>query len=91
MNVRVNVPVNTLYFTLFVNLEDRLHLLLEALLDPKIQQIAWEKHGFRTGNFDASQDAAALSVNGVTEAVTRVTQVPDYDVMKRIIDTLGGI
>ena len=65
--------------------------LLEALLDPKIQQIAWEKHGFRTGNFDASQDAAALSVNGVTEAVTRVTQVPDYDVMKRIIDTLGGI
>ena len=32
--------------------------LLEALLDPKIQQIAWEKHGFRTGNFDASQDAA---------------------------------
>ena len=60
----------------------------EALLDEEIQQIAWEKHGFRTSSYGGGIKEDSMKVNGVADTVTKVMMVPDYPIMKRIIDAL---
>lgn len=72
----------------FLALDENGQTLLEGLLDEDIQRIAWEKHGFRTGNYTAVSETGALKAEGVADTVTQVTQVPSYDVMKVMIDGL---
>lgn len=60
----------------------------EALLDEDVQRLAWEKHGFRTSGYETISEGGAGQVEGVADAVTRVTDVPDYPAMKRIIEGL---
>ena len=60
--------------------------LLEGLQNEKIQELAWKKHGFRTGSAGIAQGEAKAS--GIADSVTQVAQVPSYEVMRRIIDGL---
>ncbi len=61
---------------------------IDALLDERIQTLAWEKHGFRTGLYDAASDLSHFQVDGVAEEVTQVAPMPDADTMNRIIEAL---
>ena len=82
-------PTPTVWSThVMIALDDNGKLLLDAFLDEDIQRLAWEKHGFRTGSYDAASATAAMPVDGVADTITQVTQIPDYDVMKQIIQTL---
>ncbi|WP_072524530.1 substrate-binding domain-containing protein [Clostridium sp. Marseille-P3244] len=72
----------------FIALDEDGQLLLDALLDEEVQKLAWEKHGFRTGNYTAVSENEQLKAEGVAETVSQVTQVPSYDVMKVIIEEL---
>ena len=36
----------------------------QAFLDEEIQRLAWERHGFRTGWYDAPTDVAQFGVSG---------------------------
>ncbi len=62
--------------------------LLEAMRDPEIQRLAWEKHGFRSGLIGVENDPAVLDVVGVPATVDAIIPVPRPEVMQRIIDAL---
>lgn len=55
-----------------------------ALCDEKIQQLAWEDHGFRTSGYDISSDGVKIS--GIAPELNAVMNMPDYKVMKLIMD-----
>ncbi len=61
----------------------------QALLDEDIQRIAWEKHGFRTGVYDAPTDIGQFGVDGVAQEVTQVVSMPSAAVMDQIIQALS--
>ena len=82
-------PAPTVWSThVFIALDDNGQLLLNALLDEDVQKLAWEKHGFRTGNYTTVSESEDLTAVGVADDITQVTQVPSYDVMKVIIEQL---
>lgn len=63
--------------------------VIDALLDGDVQRLAWEKHGFRTGLYDAPGDIAAFGVPGVAQEITLVAPMPDAATMDRIIQSLS--
>lgn len=62
---------------------------LEALQDDRIQKLAWEKHGFRTGVYDIPAGAEDFGVDGIEEEITQVAQMPDAAMMEKIMDAIG--
>ena len=82
-------PTPTVWSThVFIALDADGQVLLNGLLDEDIQRLAWEKHGFRTGNYATVSESSSLNARGVADTITQVTQVPSYDVMKVIIEQL---
>ena len=82
-------PTPTVWSThVFIALDANGQVLLNGLLDEDIQRLAWEKHGFRTGNYTTVSESGSLNAQGVADTITQVTQVPSYDVMKVIIEHL---
>lgn len=66
--------------------------LIEAMLDPDIQRLAWERHGFRGGALGVTNDPRILKIAGVPETITAVVPMPSAAAMKAIIAALqaGG-
>jgi len=64
--------------------------LRAALLDPDVQKIAWEQHGFRTGMMGAQNDPKLLAVVGIPAVVNKVIPLPGPAVMDRILTTIAG-
>lgn len=60
---------------------------IEALTDPEVQRLAWEKHGFRTSS--SGVVSGEITVSGIPENITSVMNIPTYSVMKQIIDELS--
>lgn len=69
-------------------LQDRASGLIQALQDEKIQKIAWEQHGFRTGLAGVQNDPNVLDVAGVPESITYVVPMPNPQVMEMIIASI---
>jgi len=80
-------PTPTLWSThIYIALDETGKQGASALCDEKIQQLAWEKHGFRTSGCDISSDG--ISVSGIAPELNAVINMPDYKVMKLIIEEL---
>lgn len=80
-------PSPTVWSThIYIALDEAGKAGIEALTDPKVQALAWEKHGFRTSNYAAG---GSSGVNGVPDSVTAVMNMPSYNVMKLIIMELS--
>jgi hypothetical protein len=63
--------------------------LAEALSDPDIQRIAWEKHGFRTGLAGGTAtDVSAFQLLNIPKTIDKVTPVPRPDAMTYMKDNL---
>ncbi len=60
---------------------------IEALTDPEVQRLAWERHGFRTSSIGSI--SGEIAVSGIPGSVTSVMNVPTYNVMKQIIGELS--
>lgn len=73
----------------FIALDDAGAKGIDALLDPDIQKLAWEKHGFRTGVSTDKMDVNKFDVPGVLQQVERVSPMPDAGTMTKIIETLS--
>jgi hypothetical protein len=67
----------------YISLTDNGQLLLEALQDEKIQQIAWQKYGFRSGIMGVDNDPRILKEIHLPERIDSVTSLPVPDVMKQ--------
>ena len=63
--------------------------LLEALKDPKIQEIAWKQHGFRSGLPNVVNNFKALGITNMPETINNVIEMPSPSVMDKIIAGLG--
>ena len=82
-------PSPTVWSThVYIALDEAGRAGAEALLDRDIQKLAWEKHGFRTSTYGAASQSFEGIIEEMAPEVTRVMQVPDYPVMRRIIDSL---
>lgn len=62
---------------------------IEGLLDPEVQRLAWEAHGFRMSAQDLSVEADRFGVRGLAPRVTQVAPMPDAETMDLIIKTLS--
>ena len=69
------------YFT------DNGKLLYEAFDDKEIQQIAWEKYGFRTGITGGSYDVSSVGI-GVPQSITSTVSSLKMDVYNQLIEYL---
>lgn len=81
-------PVPTMWSThVYIALDDTGQRGMKALLDPKVQELSWQKHGFRTGAH-AAQETQRFNVNGVAKEIISVTEVPDESVLEKMIAEL---
>lgn len=88
-DVVIIYPSPTVWSThVYIALNDKAKKGTEALLDKKLQQLAWEKHGFRTNNYSGEKKGDVKKVKGIADTVVKVMTVPDYPTMKQIIDAL---
>ena len=60
----------------------------EALNDPEICRIAWEKYGFRTGITGGSYDVSKFGI-GVPQTITSTVSSLKMDTYNRLIEYLG--
>ena len=61
---------------------------IDALLDDQVQQLAWEKHGFRTEVSGTESGAAHFQVPHLAGEITQVVSMPNYATMEKIIAAL---
>ena len=86
-DIVVIYPTPTVWSThIYIALDDAGKSGIEALTDPEVQRLAWEKHGFRTGDYYGASES---SVAGISDTIATVMNMPSYSVMKRIIDELS--
>lgn len=82
-------PTPTVYSShVMISLDEKGDRAITAMLDPKIQELAWTWHGFRTGVAGTQLNTDSFGVEGVPEQVIRVMPMPDFQTMDRIIQSL---
>jgi len=69
-----------------VALTDAAVPLVDAMKDPEIQKIAWERHGFRAGV--GGKNSAPQGIAGVPQSIDQVVPMPRYSVMRSIMNGL---
>lgn len=74
---------------IYIAMNDAGTVGIGALLDPKIQQLAWERHGFRTEVSGTQADEAHFDVPHLAQEITQVVSLPNYAVMEKIIAALS--
>ena len=65
--------------------------LLNALKDPDIQRLAWERHGQRPGVPGVPFDPAVFGIPGILKDITSAINMPGQDVMPRILEAIAGL
>jgi hypothetical protein len=71
-----------------IALSDEAAPLIDAMRDPEIQRLAWQRHGFRTGLPGAASTEASSVIAGVPSSVSKVVQMPRYDVVRQLMNAL---
>ena len=89
--VRVLYPVPTVWASHpLIALTERGKKLLAALKEPKIQQLAWEEHGFRSGLMGVENDLSVLEVVGLPKSIDAVMPMPSAAAMDKITKHLSS-
>lgn len=87
--VRTLVPEPTVWSDHpFIALTENGQALLDALQDPEIQALAWERYGFRSGVMGINNDPAILKEIGLPPTIDTVTRMPPPPVMESMLEAL---
>ena len=62
---------------------------IDALMDPEVQRLAWENHGFRTDVASTAGQLSRFGVEHVAASIAQAVSMPSYETMERIIDALS--
>lgn len=90
-SVRVVYPAPTVWSSHpFIARTAKGKRLMEALKDPQIQEIAWKKHGFRSGIASIVNDPKVLGITGMPTRIDAVIEMPSPSVMEKILQALGS-
>jgi hypothetical protein len=72
-----------------VALTDTGKRLVDAFLDPTVQKLAWERHGFRVGLMSSQATLTPLLKEiGVAPSIESVQQMPSNEVLARVLEGL---
>ncbi|MEE0955676.1 MAG: hypothetical protein U0L49_07640 [Eubacterium sp.] len=74
----------------WIALDDNAAGAVDALTDKHIQDLAWQKHGFRTGVSGSYVSQDTFKDVGVAKSVTQVGQMPNYKTMEKIIEAVSS-
>ncbi len=86
--IRILYPAPTIWNShCFAYFSDKGKKLYEAFDDKDIQQIAWEKYGFRTGITGGSYDVSKVGI-GVPQTITSTVSSLKMDVYNQLIEYL---
>lgn len=88
---RVNIlyPEPTVWSShVIIPLNKKANLLIHALADKDIQQIAWQDHGFRSANLGVSLGTSDLPFKGISKEVKKVMPMPNAKTMEQILEIL---
>jgi len=87
--IQVIYPVPTVWSSHpIVALTDNGGQLLEALQDERLQNIAWEQHGFRSGLTGITNDVSVFNIPGLADNVTSVIPLPRSEALLRMLESL---
>jgi len=88
-DIRVLYPSPTIWNShCYAYFTDKGKKLYNAFDDKDIQQIAWEKYGFRTGITGGSYDVSSIGI-GVPQTITSTVSSLKMDTYNQLIDYLG--
>ena len=88
-DIRVLYPSPTIWNShCYAYFTDKGKKLYDAFDDKEIQQIAWEKYGFRTGITGGSYDVSSIGI-GVPQTITSTVSSLKMDTYNKLIDYLG--
>ena len=73
-----------------VSLTDNGESLCDFLMSDEVQQLAWERHGFRGASQLGTDSAERFDVIGVAERVPAAVELPAPDAMQRLIQVVSG-
>ena len=62
---------------------------VDALMDPAVQRLAWEKHGFRTDVSGTVEQLERFGVEHIAATIAQAVSMPSYETMERIIAALS--
>lgn len=68
---------------------DKGNLFYAAFEDPEIQQIAWDKYGFRTGTVVGNYDVNSVGIKGIPQTITSTVPGLRIDMYDRLMEYLG--
>ena len=87
--IKIIYPIPTVWSShVYIALNEKGRDVIDVLTGPEIQQLAWEKHGFRTGIVGSSNPTDIFPVVGLTDDVTTIISMPDSGTMEKIIELL---
>ena len=87
-DIRILYPTPTIWNShCFAAFTENGKLLYEALNDPEIGQIAWEKYGFSTGITGGTYDVSNIGI-GVPQTITSTVSSLKMDTYNKLIDYL---
>jgi hypothetical protein len=87
--VRILYPSPTVWSNhIFIPISDDATRFLDAMKDSKLQEAAWESHGFRTGATGGLSLNNTMKDMGIMQDITRIIQIPDYAAMNALIQAL---
>ena len=87
-DIRILYPTPTIWNShCFAAFTENGQKLYEALNDPEIGQIAWEKYGFRTGVTGGTYDVSNIGI-GVPQTIKSTVSSLKMDTYNRLIDYL---
>lgn len=88
-NIIIMYPVPTVWSShIYIALDEDSKKAIAALNDPKIQSLAWSKHGFRTGVAGVNQDISIFGVKGVAQKINNIINMPEVNSMQKILEYL---
>ena len=87
-DIRILYPTPTIWNShCFAAFTENGQKLYEALNDPEIGQIAWEKYGFRTGVTGGTYDVSNIGI-GVPQTIKSTVSSLKMDTYNKLIDYL---
>ncbi len=88
--LRILYPEPTVWLTHpMIGISEEGEDLINAMLDPEIQALAWPSMGFRPTVPGVRIDLSVVPISGVQESITSTVNLPGNAVMSQILDAAG--
>ena len=89
-NIRILYPTPTIWNShCIASFDDNGNKFYQAFDDTEIQQIAWDRYGFRTGITGGNYDVSKFGI-GIPQAITSTVSSLKMNVYNRLIEYLGN-